>query len=151
MAIELLPMVVPGRRLLPLRSFLLAGVILALLTFVADLALYGPITNWAANLLVVQPVERRWGFHAEWHAYGTGRTALDLLTVVNVAPGGAFERAGIKPGFAFAPRKCGFGGPLFAGPYHEFTDGEKTVSVPMLPVPSPSAEPVVYRVLRPAG
>jgi len=130
-------------RTLPLRSFALVGVVLALLALVVDLNVYGPVTGWAATTFVVAPVEKSWGFHTEWRAYGP----IELLTVTSVTHGGAFDRAGVQPGFAFAPRVCAFGGPFFGG-QHSVLLGERVVHLRMLRKPGPPWEQSVIEVRR---
>ena len=134
------------RRALPLWVFVLVCSVLALLGIVVDIGTYGPITAWAAERVVVDPVEKAWGFHAEWREYGA--TSDSLLTVVSVVPGGAFERSGIRPGFAFAPRECGFGGPLLGGHHYQFVGDSPTVRVRMLAEPGPPGRARVYAIRR---
>ena len=67
---------------------------------IADVCLGGPLQWFLWEVSVVRPVEARWGFHAERRQYG----AHELLTIVEVTPGGAFDRAGIKPGYVYNPR-----------------------------------------------
>ena len=111
------------------KSFLLVLTVLALSLGSLDVGMHGPLTTCAADLAVVRPAEKKWGFHAEWKLYGSGADTYELLTIVRVTNGGPFDRAGIRSGFAFANRECGFGGPLFGGPYSAFANGENPVRV----------------------
>jgi hypothetical protein len=122
--------------------------ILSLATF--DAGFYGVTTSWAAEKIVVEPVEREWGFQAEWRDYGSPASPLSLLTVVAVTPGGAFERSGIRVGYVFAPRTCGFGGPQFGGVHGDFL-GRNRVRVRMLPQAREPWSEQFYEIVRRAA
>jgi hypothetical protein len=129
-------------------SFLLLVFVLVVCLGSLDIAIHGPFTTYVAWLLVVRPVEREWGFHAEWRDYGSSDDAYSLLTVVDVASGGAFDRAGIRPGFAFAPRRSATGGPWFGGVYSLFADGANPVRLRMLAQPSNRGLDQFYEISR---
>ena len=129
-------------------AFLVVLLVLIICLLAVDLMLHGPLTTAAADYVVVRPAERDWGFHAEWKNYGSASNSQWLLTVVRVTPGGAFDRAGIRPGFAFAPRLHGFHGPRFGGPYNIFSDAKSSVRVRMLANPDELGEGVPYAVTR---
>ena len=134
---------------LPLRAFVLVSAVLALIAIAVDIGMYGPITAWAGERLVVDPVEKDWGFHAEWRRSGFPAASSELLTVVSVTPGGAFDRSGIRAGFAFAPLECGFGGPPFGGRHSEFAGNKLNVRVRMLAEPRPPWRIKTYEIKRP--
>ena len=114
------------------KAFLYVFVVLSLCLVGVDVSLYGPLTYSAAAVLVVKPAERDWGFHAEPKQYSASDPADELLTVVRVTSGGAFDRAGIRPGFAFAPRGSATGGSRFGGAYAVFAGHKATARVRML-------------------
>jgi hypothetical protein len=122
------------------RLFFLTLAVLGIGLVSLDLGMNGPIAWSVARLSLIEPAEREWGFHAEWMDYG--------LTVVEVTKDGAFDRAGIKPGFAFEPPTCGFGGPWFGGPYSVFSDRPQTVRVGMLENPSERRPATMYEISR---
>ena len=128
-------------------SFLLLLCILLVSLASVDVWMYGPLTAYTADLLVVRPVEREWGFHAERKDYESPGERYSLLTIIHVTSGGAFERAGIRAGFAFAPPTSGTGGPWFGGAYSLFA-GRNSSRVRMLPDPSNRGIVQVYEVLR---
>jgi hypothetical protein len=143
---------VSGGRVLSIRSLVLVGTVLALLALTVDVGIYGPITHLAATTLVVRPVEKTWGFHAEWRTYMLGSRSSDFLTIVSVVPGGAFERAGIRNGFAFAPRRSATFGPYFGGPHSLLVGPEDTVTLRILQDPSGSwGNDSLFTVRRPAA
>jgi hypothetical protein len=110
-----------------------------------DVALQGPLTSSAAEIFVVRPAERDWGFHAEWKEH---EATESLLTVVEVTAGGPFDLAGIRRGFAFAPRKSATGGPRFGGPYYVFAGGTRNVRIRMLPEPDNGWREQAYDITR---
>jgi hypothetical protein len=120
------------------KSFLLVVLVLTMALVAVDVEFNGPLTFSAAQLLVVRPAERDWGFHAEERAYGSPNAPGWLLTVVQVTPGGAFDQAGITPGVAFAPPLSGFGEPRFGGRYSVFSGGRKVVRIRMVRKPNES-------------
>ena len=142
---------VPGGRVLSVRSLVLVCTVLALLALTVDVSIYGPITHLAATTLVVRPVEKAWGFHAEWRTYILGSSSRDLLTIVSVVPGGAFERAGIRKGFAFAPRRSGTFGPYFGGPHALLAGPADTVTLRILQDPTRLGYDSLFEVKRPAA
>ena len=109
-----------------------------------DLAIYGPVTHLAAQVLVVGPVEAAWGFHAEYKRYRSQR----LLSVVTVTPGGAFDRAGIRAGFAFPPRTCGTGGAWFGDQHSLLAGGERSKTILLLTTPEESPEWKTFVITR---
>jgi hypothetical protein len=129
-------------------SFLLLVFVLVVCLGSLDMAMHGPCTTYIAWLFVVRPVEKEWGFHAEWKDYGPSDEACSLLTVVDVASGGPFDQAGIRPGFTFAPRRCAFGGPWFGGVYSLFANGANPVRVRMLPHPGDPGLDQFYEINR---
>ena len=87
-----------------LRTFAVVLSVLGLLYVALDLTVNGPFATWTFELAVVRPVESAYGFDAEWETVA-GRAHLVINTVV---PGGRFDRAGIRPRYAFAPARCGW-------------------------------------------
>jgi len=132
----------------PPRGFLLLTAVLVLLALYVDLTIGWPFTDWAATTLVVVPVEKEWGFHAEWRPYPSRPHYGELLTVVSIVPGGAFDRSGIKAGYAFAPRTCAFGAPFFADGHSRFLGSEPIVHARML-APSGPLWPEPFTIRRP--
>jgi hypothetical protein len=129
----------------------LLAAILALLALVVDISIYGPITNLAGTTLVVAPAERAFGFHAEWRTYTWYSRPVELLTIVSVTPGGAFERAGMKPGFAFAPYKCSFGMPYLGGPHSQLVGRHQTVRLGIVQDPKKPGDTTFFEVRPPAA
>jgi len=127
--------------------FVTLSVILVLSFLTFDLGFYGVITSWAAEKMVVEPVEREWGFQAKWRDYGSPVAPLSLLTIVKVTPGGAFERSGVGVGYVFAPLTCGFGGPNFGGILSDFA-GRTRVRVRMLPRAGEPWKERFYEIVR---
>jgi hypothetical protein len=127
------------------RTFLLTLLVLAACLIAVDLAIHGPLTSCAAEVLLARPAEDKWGFHAEWKNYGTPDDPRWHLTVVRVTSGGAFERAGIEPGFAFVPPiRAGFALPTFGGPYAPFVGKDRTARVRMRKDPTREGPWQVY-------
>ena len=116
------------RQPLSWRSFLLIGVVLAIGLLTLDSSGDGPHSS-----------ARDWGFHAEWKDYTSG-PEQSLLTVVQVTPGGEFDRTGIRPGMAFGPRHSASFGPHFGGLYSVFAGCGNTTRVRMLDDPHSSIE-----------
>ena len=138
-----------ARKPLSWRLFLLIAVVLAIGLLAFDFAFYGPVSWLAAQRLVVEPAERDWGFHAEWRDYTLAPDyQRSLLTVVQVTPGGAFDRAGIRPGMAFAPRHSGSFGPHFGGMYSVFANRGNNTSVRMLDNPHDFPVEHMYDITR---
>jgi hypothetical protein len=74
----------------------------------ADFMFGGPLHWFVRHRFVEMPVEARWGFRAEYRQstchYWKQTTVGDWeQTIVDVAPGGAFDLAGVKPGYCVAP------------------------------------------------
>ena|SRR5215471_7226992 len=139
----------PGiRRPLSRDALLLVLVVLFVCLASLDLAWHGPLTTGAVEYFLIRPAERHWGFHAEWKEFGSANDVYSLLTVVRVAQGGPFDRAGIKPGFAFAPRHSATGGPRFGGPYSVFEGGAASVRVRMLVDPNDRGHERRYDISR---
>jgi len=130
------------------RPFLFILAVIAIGLVGADIALNGPLTWAAAQRFLVAPAEQEWGFHAEWKAYGSSAHSDSLLTVVRVTDGGAFDRAGIKPGYAFAPRHSATFGPHFGGPYGVFSGDPKTLRLQMLETPTEQWREHTYELSR---
>ncbi len=128
--------------------FLVMALVLFVCLAVVDIGWNGPLTATAAQYFVIKPAERAWGFHAEWKNYGSPSAADWLLTVVEVTPGGPFDRAGIKTGFAFGPRLSATGGPRFGGEYSVFANGKTSVRVRMVPNPNALGQGQVYEIGR---
>ena len=129
------------------KAFFLIVLVLATCLISFDIVLNGPLTYSTAQILVVSAVEKKWGFHAEDKEYVHGDHSHWLLTVVQVTAGGAFERAGIRPGFAFAPRRSATGGPWFGGMYSIFLSGREGVRVRILRNPGDSWEEHTFEVV----
>src|SRR5688572_222255 len=87
-----------------LRSFALIVAILGVLYLSLDFSVNGVFSSWLFELAVVQPVEARFGFDAEWQSVA----GLSHLVIRMVVPGGRFDRAGVQVGHAFAPARCGW-------------------------------------------
>jgi hypothetical protein len=86
-----------------LRSFALIVAILGALYLTLDFSVNGVFSSWLFELAVVQPVESQYGFDAEWKPVG----GMAHLVIGSVAPGGRFDRAGVRVGYAFSPARCG--------------------------------------------
>lgn len=87
-----------------LRSFAVIVAVLGVLYLSLDFSVNGVISLWLFELAVVQPVETRYGFDAEWQPVG----GMAHLVISSVEPGGRFDRAGVRVGYAFAPARCGW-------------------------------------------
>lgn len=87
-----------------LRSFAVVLTVLGLLYTLFDLSVNGPFATWTFEVAVVRPVESAYGFDAAWEPIA-GHAHLVITTTV---PGGRFDRAGIRPRYAFAPARCGW-------------------------------------------
>ena len=87
-----------------LRAFALILAILGVLYLSLDFSVNGVFSSWLFELAVVQPVEARYGFDAEWQSVA----GMSHLVVGSVVPGGRFDRAGVQVGYAFAPARCGW-------------------------------------------
>ena len=112
------------------RVFAVVVVVLSLLYVLFDLSVNGPISNWTFELAVVRPVQSTYGFEAEWvtingHAH---------LVVRRVSPNGRFNKAGVKPGYSFAPARCGWFA-LGGGWYALLSNATGPVSVALQTVP----------------
>ncbi len=77
--------------------------VLAICGLAVDFGVWGPIREWAWQTWVVTPVERTWGFHAEWR---TIPESGDHLVITTVALDGSFAAAGIKPGAVIPHPRC---------------------------------------------
>ena len=130
------------------RAFLFVLVVLAISLLGLDIALNGPLTWAVAQRVLVAPAEEEWGFHAEWKDYGSSEHVDSLLTVIRVTAGGAFDRAGIKPGFAFARRHSASFGPRFGGPYAVFSGKPTTVRLRMIDTPPEQWREQMYELKR---
>ena len=78
--------------------------VLGLLLTCLDFAVNCPASTWLFEVAVVLPVQHRYGFHAEWPWVASNAH----LVIDHVVPGGRFQRAGIKQGYAFSPARCGW-------------------------------------------
>jgi hypothetical protein len=97
-----------------LRAFLFFVLVISIAGLGMDFLMEGPIKQ-AAVQIFSPSVERAWGFTAEWRELDGRR----FLLVTSVAPGGPFDRAGIKTGEALLRYGCigsetGVHGQLFA-------------------------------------
>ena len=75
-------------------SIVCGAVLAALLAIVTFLLVPAPLHTWYYIRFVGPLQQERFGFTA---SYPTG---YDCLEISSVTPGGAFDRAGIRPGFA---------------------------------------------------
>jgi hypothetical protein len=130
------------------RSFLLILAVLAITFTSLDIAWHGPLTWAATQRFVVVPAEREWGFHAEPKDYGSAGKSSSLLTVIRVTPGGPFDRAGIKPGFAFAPWHNSRSAAHFGGHYYVFSGQPAQVRIRMLEAPDEPWRETTYDIHR---
>jgi hypothetical protein len=87
-----------------LRSFAVIVAVLGVLFLALDFSVNGVFSSWLFELAVVQPVEARYGFDAEWQSVG----GMAHLVIRSVVPGGRFDRAGVQVGHAFSPARCGW-------------------------------------------
>ena len=82
-----------------------------------DFMIGGPMSWFVWEWFVAKPVEKKWGFHLD-------RREHECVgwrdTIVEVTPGGAFDRAGIKPGYFVPPQEGFFPKPGF----HYYLDRE---------------------------
>jgi len=104
-----------------LRRVLAVMALLGVCALAGDFIIGGPVRWFVWEWFVAKPVEARWGFHLDRreHACVGWRD-----TIVEVVPGGAFDRAGIKPGY-FVPPQGGF----FPKPgFHYYLDVSKDES-----------------------
>jgi len=112
------------------RTFAVILAVLGALYAALELAVRGPFAMWTFELAVVQPVESAYGFEAEWERVG----GYEYLIIGKTVPGGRFDKAGIKPGYAFAPARCGWFA-LAGGWYALLFDAEGSVSVALQTIP----------------
>jgi hypothetical protein len=87
-----------------LHSFAVIVGVLGVLYLALDFSENGVFSSWLFELAVVQPVEARYGFDAEW----TPVQGMAQLVITSVEPGGRFDRAGVHAGYAFSPARCGW-------------------------------------------
>jgi hypothetical protein len=87
-----------------LRTFALIVSTLGILYLAVDFTVNGLFSSWLFEVAVVEPVETRYGFDAEWRPVN----GAAHLVIVAVNPAGRFHRAGIRSGYAFAPARCGW-------------------------------------------
>ena len=87
-----------------LRAFALIVAILGVLYLALDFSVNGVFSSWLFELAVVEPVEARYGFDAEWRSV----EGMSHLVIESIVPGGRFDRAGVEVGYAFAPARCGW-------------------------------------------
>lgn len=87
-----------------LRSFAVIVAILGVLYLALDVSVNGVFSSWLFALAVVQPVEARYGFDAEWKSV----QGMEHLVIESVEAGGRFDRAGVQAGYAFSPARCGW-------------------------------------------
>ena len=123
------------------RTFAVVLAVLGLLYVALDLSVNGPFATWTFELAVVRPVERAYGFDAEWetvagHAH---------LVITNIVPGGRFDRAGVRPGYAFAPARCGWFA-LAGGWYALLLDAKGPAGVALQIVPGDVTTEQSFRV-----
>ncbi len=82
--------------------------VLAVVGFLVDAAFFFPVLERAWEAEIIPPIDRAWGFHAEVRTVGPAHRHLVIATV---APGGAFDEAGIKAGWAMMESGCSLCGP----------------------------------------
>jgi hypothetical protein len=87
-----------------LRLFAVIVSILGVLYLTLDFSVNGVFSSWLFEMAVVQPVEARYGFDAEWKSV----QGMAHLVIGSVEPGGRFDRAGVEVGYAFSPARCGW-------------------------------------------
>ncbi|HYI10491.1 MAG TPA: hypothetical protein VEK57_15630 [Thermoanaerobaculia bacterium] len=112
------------------RMFAVVIAVLGLLYAALDLSVNGPLAMWTFELAVVRPVESAYGFDAEWESVA-GHASL---VIRETAPGGRFDRAGIRRGYAFAPARCGWFA-LGGGWYALLSDARRPVDIALQTVP----------------
>jgi hypothetical protein len=112
-----------------LRRSLLIMFVLAICGLVVDFVSWGPIRASFWDVLVVRPVERSWGFHAEWTTDPDGGPQLIIR---QVQPGGPFERAGIMPGTLVPHPRCAWYA-LRGGFYGQLADAKSETVLRLIP------------------
>ena len=109
-----------------------------------DFLVWGPVREWAWQSWVVAPVERAWGFHAEWQTLPGHGTHL---VITSVQRGGAFAGAGIAPGAVLPHPACGWY-TLLGGFYAEFSEGREAATFRIITEPSQYPGGILVRVQR---
>jgi hypothetical protein len=127
-----------------LRRSLLLIFALALCGLAVDFVLWGPIRAAFWDVLVVRPVERMWGFHAEWRQVAGSDSHL---VIVAVAPGGPFDTAGIRTG-SFVPHpRCAWY-LLRGGFYGDLADTKQEAVLRIVPDQLPTSREEIIVVKR---
>lgn len=76
--------------------------LIAVLVFMAIWALiFGNAPKLQYGLKQIKLLERRYGFTYATPVYHRVKCHMELLTLITVTPGGAFDKAGFKPGDVF--------------------------------------------------